>query len=317
MSATTPASLFPPPRRRLARYIWKRAWLHPLLSAPLLYVLVGWWSAAALLLAGLVAVLAHRRGRRAAEPWFIGYAVAMSLAVAVLAVASGATGRTFVGQSVLLALAAGPLIGLMTLLRPAIGSLAFAAVAALYATAAGSVLAREGLAAPLAGYALGLLLAPVLREQETAHATLAAFALNDPLTGLGNRHSLTRDFARYRALAQREDRAFLMILWRLEASDGLGEGGIGDDGVAEFARSLVRQVRRGDSAFLLERREYVTLHVGLESGAAVAERVRTRHPDVAVDWLRVDAYPSHLSFDELRGLALRRSAAAPGASQAN
>ncbi|WP_053043551.1 GGDEF domain-containing protein [Thermus filiformis] len=122
-----------------------------------------------------------------------------------------------------------------------------------------------------------------LNRLEALQALLGTLALNDPLTGLGNRRALELDYDRYRALAQREGNALWVSLWDLDGLKAVNdrEGhAAGDRHLQAFARVLKEELREGDGVYRVGGDEFAALHLGLE-GEALAERVRARFPAVS------------------------------------
>jgi GGDEF domain-containing protein len=123
-----------------------------------------------------------------------------------------------------------------------------------------------------------------LNRLEALQGLLGTLALNDPLTGLGNRRALELDYDRYRALAQREGNALWVSLWDLDGLKAVNdrEGhAAGDRHLQAFARVLKEELREGDGVYRVGGDEFAALHLGLE-GEALAERVRARFPAVSV-----------------------------------
>ncbi len=125
----------------------------------------------------------------------------------------------------------------------------------------------------------------LMHRLEVAQKRLTQAALNDPLTGLGNRRALELDYERYGAIARRQGLSLVLSLWDLDGlkqindTQGHSEG---DRYIQQFTEALRAELREGDALFRLGGDEFCGLHLGLIDGAAPAERVRRRFPQVSV-----------------------------------
>ncbi|TBH21008.1 GGDEF domain-containing protein [Thermus thermamylovorans] len=144
-----------------------------------------------------------------------------------------------------------------------------------FLVAAGTVLAGVG----------GLSVGAMASRLEALQRLIRTEALTDSLTGLANRRSLERDFPRFQALAAREGLSLLLSLWDLDNLKGINdrEGHrAGDAHLVRFAQVLREEVREGDALYRIGGDEFVGLHLGLEDGASLEERVHARFPSVSV-----------------------------------
>jgi diguanylate cyclase (GGDEF)-like protein len=133
----------------------------------------------------------------------------------------------------------------------------------------------------------GLCLYYLIRETAKSSERLAEDALQDPLTGLGNRRILDTDFRRFRSLAERAKVPLMVTVWDLdglkEINDTRGHAA-GDEYIRTFATLLKRNVREGDGVYRIGGDEFAGLHIGLEDARNLVRRVRTAFPRVSVGW---------------------------------
>ncbi len=122
---------------------------------------------------------------------------------------------------------------------------------------------------------------------EEARRLLERTALIDDLTELGNRRALTAEFERYVALASRRGAVLVVTSWDVNdlkrINDSMGHA-IGDAYLKRFARALQASARLEDAFFRVGGDEFIGLHLDLQDGEQVIERVRTVFPDVAAGW---------------------------------
>ncbi len=116
---------------------------------------------------------------------------------------------------------------------------------------------------------------------------ITALSLTDPLTGLGNRRALEEDYARFLALAKRQNLPLTLILWDLNGlkaiNDRFGHA-VGDAYLKHLARTLRESARQSDGVYRVGGDEFASLHLGLKSPELYIERVKKRFPDVAAGW---------------------------------
>lgn len=160
------------------------------------------------------------------------------------------------------------------------------------------------------------------RAMDAAKASFARLAHEDRLTGLGNRRAAEDIFAHYQAFAKRHQTPLLVMLWDVDnlkqVNDEDGHRA-GDAYLQRFAQALRQSVRQEDVPFRLAGDEFVSLHLGLESGDVITERVRATFPDVSVGWIQV-ATPNVEEAFELADQAmyedkLRRKAEVPNSTR--
>ena len=125
---------------------------------------------------------------------------------------------------------------------------------------------------------------------------LSEIALNDALTGLGNRHALEEAFTKIKAQAKRLDLPLTFIYWDMDGlkriNDQYGHAA-GDQALKLLAKALRSAFRQEDLAFRIGGDEFVSLHLGLQPSEApeVVRRVRGAI-HVAVSAGAVDVAPS-------------------------
>ncbi len=128
----------------------------------------------------------------------------------------------------------------------------------------------------------------VARELERERRMLETLALTDPLTGLGNRRALERDFARYQALAARQGVNLVFALWDLdnlkEVNDKEGHEA-GDALIRQFARALTENTRPADVHYRIGGDEFVGLYLDLKDPDALIERIQAQAPPASVGWV--------------------------------
>ncbi len=122
---------------------------------------------------------------------------------------------------------------------------------------------------------------------EEARRSLERAALIDDLTELGNRRALSTEFERYVALASRRGAALIVTSWDVNdlkrINDSMGHA-VGDAYLKRFARALQASARLEDAFFRVGGDEFIGLHLDLQDGEQMIERVRTVFPDVAAGW---------------------------------
>lgn len=134
---------------------------------------------------------------------------------------------------------------------------------------------------------VGLCLYYLIRETAQNSERLQADALQDPLTGLGNRRVLETDFRRFRSLSDRAKAPLMVTVWDLDGlkqiNDTRGHAA-GDDYLRNFSAALKLNVREGDGVYRIGGDEFVGLHIGLEDARNLIARVRAVFPGVSVGW---------------------------------
>jgi len=126
---------------------------------------------------------------------------------------------------------------------------------------------------------------------------LAAQALSDPLTGLGNRRALEEDFQRYGDLAKRENKKLFLTLWDindLKKINDIHGHSFGDEILKKFAQSVTSQARRSDPFYRVGGDEFAGLHIGIDDPSELVHRIRQKVPWVSAGWVDV----TDLSFEE-------------------
>jgi GGDEF domain-containing protein len=130
----------------------------------------------------------------------------------------------------------------------------------------------------------------------------------DALTGLENDRALHLSFDRYAAMARRREMPLLVSMWDLDDLKGTSdrEGRLaGDERIRAFARSLHGSARADDAVFRTGDDEFVGLHLGLEDGRSLVERVIERSGGVSVGWALVEE--GNLEDSLMRASAMLRT----------
>jgi GGDEF domain-containing protein len=127
----------------------------------------------------------------------------------------------------------------------------------------------------------------VIRQLERTKVALERAAMVDALTGLENRRALEAHFGRHTAMADRRGIGLVMTSWDLNdlkhINDSHGHAA-GDAHLRAFADALRLEARTEDAFFRVGGDEFIGLHLGLEHGTELIERVRTVFPNVAAGW---------------------------------
>jgi diguanylate cyclase (GGDEF)-like protein len=127
----------------------------------------------------------------------------------------------------------------------------------------------------------------LMASLETARRSLERAALMDDLTGLGNRRALSAEFERYVALASRRGAPLVVTSWDVNdlkrINDSMGHA-VGDAHLKRFAHALQASSRLEDAFFRVGGDEFIGLHLDLQDGEQVLERVRMAFPEVAAGW---------------------------------
>ncbi len=135
------------------------------------------------------------------------------------------------------------------------------------------------------GAAAGTAVRSVIVELAISRDQLTKHALTDPLTGLGNRRALEREYSRYFNVAKRESASLFISLWDLDnlkqINDQAGHSH-GDAMLIDFANVLRSVLREGDALFRIGGDEFCGLHLGLQDGASLIERVHRVFSSVSV-----------------------------------
>jgi GGDEF domain-containing protein len=130
----------------------------------------------------------------------------------------------------------------------------------------------------------------------------------DALTGLENDRALHLSFDRYAAMARRREMPLLVSMWDLNDLKGTNDrqGRLaGDERLRAFAHSLHKNARADDAVFRTGDDEFVGLHLGLEDGRSLVERVIERSGGVSVGWALVEA--ANLEDALMRASAMLRT----------
>jgi len=131
---------------------------------------------------------------------------------------------------------------------------------------------------------------------------MSRLALSDPLTGLGNRRALERDFVRYRDLASRSGKRLVLTFWDIDSlkkiNDEKGHR-FGDLVIKRFAKALVENARASDPFYRIGGDEFAGLHIGLDNPEQIIQRVLLNVPNCSVGWVDAD----NLSLEEAYQLA--------------
>jgi diguanylate cyclase (GGDEF)-like protein len=200
--------------------------------------------------------------------------------------------------------------------RVAVGPVGFAAFACVIMYATSSYFGRVGAISSLAaslfalvffkfspatflaaiqlglGIVLGFHKFQLLEEMGAVQAELQLLATRDALTNLENRRGLISAFDRYVALATRREVPLLVSVWDVNdlksVNDNEGHAA-GDAQLKAFAQALQDGARSEDAFFRIGGDEFVGLHLGLEDGQALIERVQAAYADVAAGWAPVEA----------------------------
>jgi diguanylate cyclase (GGDEF)-like protein len=132
----------------------------------------------------------------------------------------------------------------------------------------------------------------LIQEMGLAQWELKKLATCDPLTQLENRRGLVSTFDRYLAIATRREVPLLLTSWDVNdlktVNDTEGHAA-GDAHLQAFVQALLDCARSEDAFFRIGGDEFVGLHIGLEHGAEVIERVQTKYADAAAGWSVVHA----------------------------
>jgi Diguanylate cyclase, GGDEF domain len=142
------------------------------------------------------------------------------------------------------------------------------------------------------GVLLGYHKYQLFEEIGLAQRELHLLATRDVLTDLENRRGLESAFERYVALATRRELPLLLSVWDVNdlkaVNDSQGHAA-GDAHLRTFADALRAGARSEDAFFRIGGDEFVGLHLGLEDGGSVVERVQAGYADVAAGWAPVSA----------------------------
>jgi diguanylate cyclase (GGDEF)-like protein len=127
----------------------------------------------------------------------------------------------------------------------------------------------------------------LMASLEEARRSLERTALIDDLTELGNRRALSAEFERYVSLASRRGGGLVVTSWDVNdlkrINDSMGHA-VGDAYLQRFARALKASARLEDVFFRVGGDEFIGLHLDLQDGEQVVERVRIAFPEVAAGW---------------------------------
>lgn len=150
---------------------------------------------------------------------------------------------------------------------------------------------------------LGIIISAAFWKLDEAYRRLEELASHDALTGLLNRHRLGTEFERMKAYAREHRRRLLLMAWDLDGLKGVNDTrghAAGDGYLCEFARALSAHMRKsssgrsGDTAFRVGGDEFISLHLDITEGEAIAARVRRAFPSVSAGWVHCEL----LSLDQ-------------------
>ena len=132
------------------------------------------------------------------------------------------------------------------------------------------------------------------RRLNEAYEQLEELANRDKLTGLLNRNRLAAEFDRLKTLATELQVPLLLVAWDLDSlkqiNDQQGHSA-GDALIRKFATTLKVNVRRttdarlGDAAFRVGGDEFISMHLKVEVGDHLLDRVRHAFPAVSAGWV--------------------------------
>jgi diguanylate cyclase (GGDEF)-like protein len=144
---------------------------------------------------------------------------------------------------------------------------------------------------------VGSLVNWVFERMNTMRRQLEALALRDPLTGMYNRLKLEPEFYQYQEMAKQYNQPLLLVVWDMDdlkrINDEQGHAA-GDAYILQFTAALQKQIRQpnslrqGDVAFRVGGDEFISLHLGLESGEKLMERVQAEFDWVSGGWARCE-----------------------------
>jgi len=127
-----------------------------------------------------------------------------------------------------------------------------------------------------------------------AYDQLEELANRDKLTGLLNRNRLASEFDRLKTVATETQQPLLLVAWDLDGlkqtNDQQGHAA-GDALIRKFATTLKINVRRttdarlGDAAFRVGGDEFISMHLKVEVGDHLLDRVRHAFPAVSAGWV--------------------------------
>jgi diguanylate cyclase (GGDEF)-like protein len=140
----------------------------------------------------------------------------------------------------------------------------------------------------------GMIVSNAFWRLDKAYEQLENFASRDPLTGLLNRRCLDSEFTRLQALERETGKPLLLVAWDLDGLKQINDQhghAEGDAYILNFAASLATNIRRdsalrlADAAFRVGGDEFVSMHLDIEDGATLVERVRFSFPMVSAGWV--------------------------------
>lgn len=141
----------------------------------------------------------------------------------------------------------------------------------------------------------GAIVSSALWKLDAAYRQLEDLASLDSLTGLLNRSRLSSEFDRLQQCAVTESRPFLVVAWDLDdlkvVNDTRGHAA-GDTYLRTFATALRAHLRRdtqhraGDAAFRVGGDEFISLHLDIDDGQMLLDRVHTAFASVSAGWTR-------------------------------
>jgi diguanylate cyclase (GGDEF)-like protein len=141
----------------------------------------------------------------------------------------------------------------------------------------------------------GMIVSNAFWKLDQAYEQLESFANRDHLTGLLNRHRLNFEFERLQGLAGESGQALLLVAWDLDGLKQMNDQhghAAGDAYIVDFAAALGARIRsdskqrQGDAAFRVGGDEFVSMHLGVENGESLVERIRLSFAMVSAGWVR-------------------------------
>ncbi len=135
------------------------------------------------------------------------------------------------------------------------------------------------------GAAAGTAIRVVIAELIRSHDQWSRHAMTDPLTGLGNRRAMEQGYLAFQTTARKRGLTMFLSLWDLDNLKQINDthGHVqGDDTLLAFADVLRGALKKEDSVYRIGGDEFCCLHLGLQDGASIIDRVRQVSPAVSV-----------------------------------
>ena len=144
------------------------------------------------------------------------------------------------------------------------------------------------------GAAAGAAIRVAIAELIRSHDQWSRHALTDPLTGLGNRRAMEQGYLAFQVTAAKRGVSMFLSLWDLDnlkqINDTHGHAQ-GDDTLLAFADVLRGALKEEDLVYRIGGDEFCCLHLGLQDGASVIDRVRSVSPAVSVGLVECNNLP--------------------------